>query len=669
MRRHLLSALLALPALLATSLGAQQVDFEGLAVGEVSQVDASGTWSASAGHARIDEDHATLGARCLHLGGSGERAITWRPETHPDVGALVFRAERWTQREPFAFAVDIVRPDGATRTFDLSDDVVVGRGFLSTVRVPVPYDVATIRWRCTAPEGTGVLIDDVALLPDTPATLASVDVAHPVLPALVGNPWNPLLRVDLVVAGTRDDVALDAIVVELSGVHDLDLLAWFVAPRELSHDRPRDAFGIPAMRGEPQRATSDPIPFTDLGRLAPGEHSVWLAASLTDRPDLDGRVGARVVSLRVGGRDVPVDDAVVSQRLGVALRSAGDDASRAFRIPGLVTTRSGTLIATYDVRWRGWGDLPGDVDVAVRRSTDGGRTWSAQQIVLDMGNDPDWRHDGVGDPSILVDRATGRVFVFATWSHGDRAWRGSGPGLSPEETGQLVVTSSDDDGMTWSAPRNLTTMVKRPEWSYLLQGPGRGITMEDGTLALPAQFQAPPSDDRIPSATLLTSDDHGETWRIGTSARLDTTESAVVELARGALMLNMRDNRGGSRAVSVTRDLGATWSEHPTSRRALVEPVCMASLIHVGRALTGEADGRLLFSNPAVASAPRRRMTIRASSDFGGTWPRTLLLDEGTSAGYSCLTMIDEDTVGILYEGNRAHLTFQRVPLAELFDD
>jgi len=136
-------------------------------------------------------------------------------------------------------------------------------------------------------------------------------------------------------------------------------------------------------------------------------------------------------------------------------------------------------------------------------------------------------------------------------------------------------------------------------------------------------------------------------------------------------MLNARDNRGGSRSVYVSDDLGESWEEHPTSRSALTEPVCMASLLHVGRELDGRPDGRLLFSNPAVPRAPRRSMTLRASADFGSTWPeeRRVLLDEGRSAGYSCLTMIDAETVGILYESSRAHLAFQRVPLAELFGE
>ena len=190
--------------------------------------------------------------------------------------------------------------------------------------------------------------------------------------------------------------------------------------------------------------------------------------------------------------------------------------------------------------------------------------------------------------------------------------------------------------------------------------------MQDGTLVFPAQYQ---DAQRLPHATVLLSEDRGATWRLGTGAKADTTEAAVVELAPGTLMLNMRDNRreggpegGGARSVFTSTDKGRTWTVHPTSRRALVEPVCMASLLQVPFA----GEELLLFSNPAVSTPPRRSLTVRASSDAGATWSTGLLLDEGRSAGYSCLSRAGEEAVGILYESSRAQLLFQRVPLADL---
>ena len=337
------------------------------------------------------------------------------------------------------------------------------------------------------------------------------------------------------------------------------------------------------------------------------------------------------------------------QRIGYAVRQRGDDGSKAFRIPGLATTNKGTLIGVYDVRYRTGGDLPGDIDVGMSRSTDGGQTWEPMKAIMDMGNDPQWRYDGVGDPAVLVDRGNGRIWVVGTWSHGNRSWHGSGQGMSPEETGQLMLTYSDDDGLTWSKPINITKQVKKSEWHFLLQGPGAGITMKDGTIVFAAQYQdgdkkADGSKRGTPFSTILYSKDHGKSWKVGTGIKSNTTEAQVVELNDGSLMLNCRDNRGGARTVGVTKDMGKTWVMHPTDSKALNEPVCMASLLSMGE--------RLIFSNPNTRRG-RYNMTIKVSEDEGMTWPDDWhsLYDSRNGSGYSCLAPIGKDHVGVLYEG------------------
>jgi sialidase-1 len=132
-------------------------------------------------------------------------------------------------------------------------------------------------------------------------------------------------------------------------------------------------------------------------------------------------------------------------------------------------------------------------------------------------------------------------------------------------------------------------------------------------------------------------------------------------------MLNMRDNRGGSRAVSTTTDMGETWKEHESSRTALPESICMASLIHVKAKDNVLGKDILLFSNPNTTEG-RHSMTIKASLDGGYTWlpENQLLVDSGSSWGYSCLSMIDQETVGILYEGSVAHMTFQAINLKDI---
>lgn len=410
--------------------------------------------------------------------------------------------------------------------------------------------------------------------------------------------------------------------------------------------------------------------------LLEGGNVIWIACKLSAHADVDHRVGVSLTQVASSKGAVDFTEGPsTTQRLGLALRKGGDDGVHTYRIPGLATTKLGTLIGVYDIRRRSGGDLPGDIDVGMSRSTDGGRTWEPMKVIMDMGDDPDWRYDGIGDPAVLVDREKGTIWGAATWSHGNRSWVGSGPGLNPDETGQLMLVRSDDDGVTWSDPINITREVKRPEWSFILQGPGKGITMRDGTLVFAAHFQNPPnqtdkSAHRLPHSTIIYSKDHGVTWQAGTGAFDDTTEAQVVEIEPGMLMLNCRYNRGSVRIVMTTDDLGGTWKDHASSGHALIEPrACMASLIDVDQELGTNDGGWLLFSNPDSTSG-RYHMTIKASRDSGHTWPKEywLLLDEGESAGYSCMFMIDDRTVGILYEGSQSHMTFQRIPLVDILD-
>lgn len=349
----------------------------------------------------------------------------------------------------------------------------------------------------------------------------------------------------------------------------------------------------------------------------------------------------------------------------ILLRQHNDDDVHTYRIPGLVTSKKGTLLAVYDIRRNGAVDLQEDVDIGLNRSTDGGVTWGPMKVIMDMG---EWgglpqEQNGIGDPAILVDDKTGTIWVAAVWAHGhpgERNWWASKQGMTPQETSQLMLSKSEDDGLTWSKPINITSQIKDPKWHLLLQGPGKGITMKDGTLVFPAQYK---DEKEMPHSTIIYSMDQGETWEIGLGAKPNTTEAQVVELAPGELMLNMRDNRGGSRSIYTTSDMGQTWKVHSTSRSALQEPVCMASLIK------HQYKGKdyLLFSNPNSIEK-REKMTIKLSKDQGDTWPlqHQLLIDEGSGRGYSCMTTIDEETIGILYEGSAADLVFQRIKIKDL---
>lgn len=349
------------------------------------------------------------------------------------------------------------------------------------------------------------------------------------------------------------------------------------------------------------------------------------------------------------------EEAVVRQ----VLRKAGDDGVKSFRIPGLATSKAGTLLAVFDIRHNGPADLPANIDVGLMRSTDGGETWSKMQTILDYDQaEADSRGNGVGDPTILVDRQTGTIFVAALWSRGNRAWNGSGPGLTPSETGQFVLTKSTDDGRTWSPPINITEQVKDPAWRLCFQGPGAGIQTKEGTLIFPAQFRAA---DGTPHSCFIFSHNGGARWKISPPAiptKPPTSEAQIAELADGSLLLSMRDeSRSGKRAWarwdwekgprSGEEKLG-TWSEPWFT---VPDPTCMASLFR-------HPEGELFFANPDSPSK-RVALTLRSSQDDGRTWSAGRLIDP-RGCMYSCLTALPDGRLGILYEVEGT-LTFARL--------
>ncbi len=420
-----------------------------------------------------------------------------------------------------------------------------------------------------------------------------------------------------------------------------------------------------------QRKPSTNLTFSPNYKLFPGINYFWVSLQMKPSASVLSKVDIELLSAKLDNKNAPLlfSTERAPHRMGVGVRHAGDDGVAAFRIPGLVTSNEGTLLSVYDVRYNSSVDLQEHVDVGLSRSTDKGKTWEKMIIPMTFGEDGGLpqAQNGVGDPAILVDTHTGAIWTVAAWTHGmgnHRAWHNSQDGMSKERTAQLVLSKSTDDGITWSEPINITEQVKDPSWNFLLQGPGRGITMLDGTLVFPIQYI---DSTRIPNAGIMYSKDRGETWHLHNHARTNTTEAQVAEVTPGVLMLNMRDNRGGSRAVATTTDFGQTWTDHPSSRSVLQESVCMASLIKVEAKDNVYGKDMLLFSNPNTTKG-RHHITIKASLDGGLTFPTEydVLLDEGHGWGYSCLTMIDSETVGILYESSVAHMTFQAVALKDI---
>jgi sialidase-1 len=620
---------------------------------------AVGTWEAEENHATVHQGNARSGAKTLRLNGQGEAGVILELNEAAQAGsALTFHAERWTARPPFTFRVDMWQ-DGSWKEIHKGDGSIKVGGYHTRIELELPEGLRRLRFRCEAPADGGILMDDFQILRPGPARIASIITHQPVCPAFIRESFNPILGFCISVEGREGGVVLDAMEILLDGTTRLADIA------ELQVVRGR---ADPAERGgeviASTRQVSPRVVLSSTANLSAGEHWFWISAILRPDAGIDGRIQAALQRVKSGGQVVEIENPApgVPQRIGYAVRLPGDDGSVSYRIPGLVRSNRGTLVAVYDIRYRHAGDLPADVDVGVSRSTDGGQSWGDMIVAMDMGNDPKHGYDGIGDPAILVDPATGRLWISALWSHGNRAWNGSGPGLSPEETGQFILAHSDDDGITWSKPINVTPQMKDPAWRLFFNGPGAGIALADGTLVFAAQFRAA---DGKPWSTIAWSKDGGKNWNVGSGVKSDTTEAQVAQLADGCIMINCRDNRGGSRTIATTRDLGKSWQFHPTDRRALRESVCMASLL----AWDHPRHGRfLVFSNPDTRSG-RHSMTLKLSTDEGMTWPESWhrLYDSRNGFGYSCLAPATDSHVGVLYEG-RSTMYFLRFPLGDWFE-
>ena len=327
----------------------------------------------------------------------------------------------------------------------------------------------------------------------------------------------------------------------------------------------------------------------------------------------------------------------------------GQDGVFEYRIPVLLTSNKGTLLAFCDARVEKEGDPPNNIDLALKRSSDGGKTWGPLQVLVDAGE------GAVADSCGLVDRQTGTIWVFSVYCPKGIGSANAKPGLTGD-TFMYWAVKSDDDGETWSEPIDITAMVKKPEWRAGSPGPGTGIQTRDSRLIIPRYYTA--GDGR--SVVFLSySDDHGKTWQMGGEAKgpWSTNETQVVELDDGSLLLNMRGATGDHRKIARSADGGVTWSEM-TEDPALIEPRCQGSLIVHTDGLH-YPKSRLVFLNPA--STERNKMTARLSYDEGKTWPISKQLYAGPSA-YSSLTVLQDLTIGCLYERGRTRVLTKKSP-------
>lgn len=330
-----------------------------------------------------------------------------------------------------------------------------------------------------------------------------------------------------------------------------------------------------------------------------------------------------------------------------------------YRIPGIVVTRQGTLLAYCEARRNSSSDW-GEIEVHLRRSLDGGKSWLPSQTIAHRGERIEGnprkpkggeREQTVNNPVAIVDRTTGAIeFLYCV------------------NYARCFSMRSQDDGATWTPPTEITSVFEpfraRYDWRVIATGPGHGIQLKNGRIVVPIWLAYGGTGDHKPSASgTIYSDDHGATWNAGEIAIPDEgefgdpNESILATLSDGnVMMLSRNESSPNRKLMSISHDGASKWSK-PIFHRELWEPRCMASLI-------AHPAGVLLFSNPRTlpldkhgieipnGKGKRENLSIRLSRDDGKTWPVVKTLDAGPSA-YSDLTVLPDDTIVCLYEGNK----------------
>lgn len=325
-----------------------------------------------------------------------------------------------------------------------------------------------------------------------------------------------------------------------------------------------------------------------------------------------------------------------------------------FRIPSMITSNTGTILAVCDARVDRTGDVPNNIDQVIRRSLDNGQTWEEIRTIVDFAD-----QEGAADPQLIQDSGTGRIFLFYTYCPG-RNDVTSGPNRNRRYL-SLQYIYSDDDGITWSLPLVVEHGLKKAGWHSMWPAPGRGTQLKNGRLIVPITV----SDTTHMYSYYIYSDDNGDTWNISGRIGTDINEPTLVEIDHNTLLVNARNRAGGKRGIVLSKDGGKSWSE-VLFHDELIEPGCQGSCIkyHYGN------KDILLFSNP---EHPRQRvnMTVKISYDDGKTWPDKRTIYDGPSA-YSCLTVMPDGEIGLLFENGKESpyekISFIKFPLEWLIN-
>lgn len=339
---------------------------------------------------------------------------------------------------------------------------------------------------------------------------------------------------------------------------------------------------------------------------------------------------------------VPPEEEVPSSEFNYIYNQGTDD-FELYRIPAIVKSKSNTLLAFAEARKARSNGDSGDIDLVVKRSSDNGKTWSKQITIWNDGQNT------CGNPVPIVDDR-GRIHLLMTWNFQTDKWGAITNGTG-EDSRRPYYTYSDDDGITWAQPVEITSSVKKEKWDWYATGPCHGIQIQKGIhkgrLVAPNYFTTRESGKVTSYSHIIYSDDYGKTWKPGEPTPVGGVgECSVAEIGEGTLMLNMRADEGFYRKSCTSIDGGLTWSS-PQISIDQIDCKCQGSILSIG--------GAVFLSNAASATE-RINMTIKKSTDNGKNWKGQYTVYEGNS-GYSDIVELSDSQIAIIYEGGEKRYT------------
>ena len=339
---------------------------------------------------------------------------------------------------------------------------------------------------------------------------------------------------------------------------------------------------------------------------------------------------------------VPPEEEVPSSEFNY-IYNQGTDGFELYRIPAIVKSKSNTLLAFAEARKARSNGDSGDIDLVVKRSSDNGKTWSKQITIWNDGQNT------CGNPVPIVDDR-GRIHLLMTWNFQTEKWGAIINGTG-EDSRRPYYTYSDDDGITWAQPVEITSSVKKEKWDWYATGPCHGIQIQKGIhkgrLVAPNYFTTRESGKVTSYSHIIYSDDYGKTWKPGEPTPVGGVgECSVAEIGEGTLMLNMRADEGFYRKSCTSIDGGLTWSS-PQISIDQIDCKCQGSILSIG--------GAVFLSNAASATE-RINMTIKKSTDNGKNWKGQYTVYEGNS-GYSDIVELSDSQIAIIYEGGEKRYT------------